>query len=449
MMSLAAVRSIFSVPNARDGDVQRRGELILQATVIAQGALLLVLATVPDDPTSWSPWTLMSRAGLVVNPVAFYLAKRARIEAASILVTIWCLLLMLAAAVFSGPGSNRMGSVVECILFIGCVADTWVTIAFGGAFAAFVAVLATAESIGLFTPLHVVLEPPWAPFLRQIIGVGVLVTVLRRGYDRLHRQVAERERSAAAAVASTRSLNASLERLVEERTRALSTARNRLSGLAGDLADHLTADLANMRDRLQAFLVREAELGAERLADVATAEEAAERLAAMIVRLHQHANLGKSGLCPSAIDMTTLVNAVVEEYRRADETGPVDWKIDALPPAWADEALIRTVVENLTGNALKFSKGRTPARIHIGFEPESQRYFVRDNGVGFDPRRTDKLFRPFQRLHREDEFEGYGLGLANVKRIIERSGGDVAADGVVGQGAVVYFRLQPVPEKRP
>jgi signal transduction histidine kinase len=448
MSSLASVRSIFSVPNARDGDVQRRGELILQATVIAQGALLLVLVTTPDNPMSWSPWTLMSRAGLVVNPVAFYLAKRARIEAASILVTIWCLLLMFAAAVFSGPGSNRLGSVVECILFIGCVADTWVTLAFGAVFAVFIAVLATAESAGLFTPIHVVIEPPWMPFLRQIIGVGVLVTVLRRGYDRLHRQVAERERAAAAAVASARTLNASLERRVDERTRALSSARDRLSGLADELAGHLTTDLAGMRDRLKGFLLREAGLGPERLADVATAEEAAERLAAMIVRLHQHANLGKSGLCPTAIDMTALVNAVVEEFRRADETGPVDWTIDALPPAWADEALIRTVVENLAGNAIKFSKGRNPARIHIGFDPESGRYFVRDNGVGFDPRRTGKLFRPFQRLHREDEFEGYGLGLANVKRIIERSGGDVAADGVVGQGAVVYFRLQPAPRKR-
>jgi light-regulated signal transduction histidine kinase (bacteriophytochrome) len=243
-------------------------------------------------------------------------------------------------------------------------------------------------------------------------------------------------------------LNASLERRVDERTRALSSARDRLSGLADELAGHLTTDLAGMRDRLKGFLLREAGLGPERLADVATAEEAAERLAAMIVRLHQHANLGKSGLCPTAIDMTALVNAVVEEFRRADETGPVDWTIDALPPAWADEALIRTVVENLAGNAIKFSKGRNPARIHIGFDPESGRYFVRDNGVGFDPRRTGKLFRPFQRLHREDEFEGYGLGLANVKRIIERSGGDVAADGVVGQGAVVYFRLQPAPRKR-
>jgi light-regulated signal transduction histidine kinase (bacteriophytochrome) len=204
-----------------------------------------------------------------------------------------------------------------------------------------------------------------------------------------------------------------------------------------------------MRDRLQGFLVKEAGLGADRLADVTTAEEAAERLAAMIVRLHQHADLGKSGLRPGAIDMSALVNAVVEEYRRADETGPVEWQIDRLPPAWADLALIRTVVENLVANAIKFSKRRRPARIHIGFESASGRYFVRDNGVGFDARRAAKLFRPFQRLHREEEFEGYGLGLANVKRIIERSGGDVSAEGAVGQGAVVFFRLPAAEGRRP
>jgi light-regulated signal transduction histidine kinase (bacteriophytochrome) len=106
--------------------------------------------------------------------------------------------------------------------------------------------------------------------------------------------------------------------------------------------------------------------------------------------------------------------------------------------------LLRIVLENLLGNAWKFTAQRVPARIEFGIAPQadgSAAYFVGDNGVGFDMIYADKLFRPFQRLHSENEFPGTGIGLATVQRIIQRHGGRVWAEGVVGKGAAFYFTM--------
>ncbi|MBW8822683.1 MAG: hypothetical protein JF567_00310, partial [Xanthomonadales bacterium] len=105
-----------------------------------------------------------------------------------------------------------------------------------------------------------------------------------------------------------------------------------------------------------------------------------------------------------------------------------------------DASLVRTLVQNLIGNAWKFTRSRETAHIRFGRDPEG-RYFVEDNGVGFDPAYAGKLFQPFQRLHAESEFVGYGIGLATVRRIVERHGGILQAHGEVGRGARFTFTL--------
>jgi light-regulated signal transduction histidine kinase (bacteriophytochrome) len=201
-----------------------------------------------------------------------------------------------------------------------------------------------------------------------------------------------------------------------------------------------------MRRQLDQFVITEAALGPDALRDVTRASSAAARLSLMTERLHEHAIVGTAALRPAPIAMDGLIHEVIDEYARA--AGPsVEWHVEPLPPAWGDPAMVRMVIENLVSNAVKFSRTRSSPRIDIGHDP-ARGYFVRDNGVGFDPARAGNLFSPFHRLHREDEFEGHGLGLANVRRILHRSGGDITADARLDGGATFFFRLAPRSSER-
>jgi light-regulated signal transduction histidine kinase (bacteriophytochrome) len=121
----------------------------------------------------------------------------------------------------------------------------------------------------------------------------------------------------------------------------------------------------------------------------------------------------------------------------------IQFSVQKLPHASGDQALIKEVLVNLLSNAFKFSKFRETATVEVGAYPEKERnvYFVKDNGVGFDMQYYDKLFSVFQRLHSAEEFEGTGVGLAIVQRIVRRHGGSVWAEGKVGEGATFYFTL--------
>jgi light-regulated signal transduction histidine kinase (bacteriophytochrome) len=140
---------------------------------------------------------------------------------------------------------------------------------------------------------------------------------------------------------------------------------------------------------------------------------------------------------------------VVEGINGEIQDRQVAWTIDPLPAIHGDSNLIRTVFENLLGNAVKFTGQREQARIHVGCVPGEDAetvIFIRDNGAGFDPAYAQKLFGVFQRLHRQDEFEGTGIGLANVQRIIQRHGGRVWAEARPDQGATFYVAFQGPPQ---
>jgi light-regulated signal transduction histidine kinase (bacteriophytochrome) len=171
------------------------------------------------------------------------------------------------------------------------------------------------------------------------------------------------------------------------------------------------------------------------------------RMGQLIDDLLAFSRLGRKELETRQVDMRELARGVADEVRRLEGERPLDITVAPLPPAQGDRALLRQVVSNLVQNAAKFTRGRGDARIEVGFQGNGNQtvYYVKDNGAGFDSRYADKLFGVFQRLHRSEEFEGTGVGLAIVKRIVQRHGGRVWAEGKADEGATFYFTL-PVAE---
>jgi PAS domain S-box-containing protein len=177
---------------------------------------------------------------------------------------------------------------------------------------------------------------------------------------------------------------------------------------------------------------------------------AARQMGRLIDDLLSFSRMGRAALQPTRVDQSALVAAIVREGRYAQTHPALTWRIDPLPAAHGDPAMLRQVWANLIDNAVKYSAKTPRPRIEISAYPAGSDnretvYFVRDNGAGFDPRYIDKLFGVFQRLHTAAEFEGTGIGLANVRRIIARHGGRTWAEGRPGGGATFYFSLPASP----
>lgn len=164
----------------------------------------------------------------------------------------------------------------------------------------------------------------------------------------------------------------------------------------------------------------------------------------LIQDLLTFSRLGRQQISTSEIDMESLAKEVFEQVKiQVPNQGVVEFKLGSLPRARGDSAMIRQVFVNLFSNALKFTRGLQVAIIEVGYRKEGDAgfYYVKDNGAGFDMRYVEKLFGVFQRLHTVDEFEGTGIGLALVKRIITRHGGKIWVEGALNQGACFYFTL--------
>jgi light-regulated signal transduction histidine kinase (bacteriophytochrome) len=153
--------------------------------------------------------------------------------------------------------------------------------------------------------------------------------------------------------------------------------------------------------------------------------------------------LSRKEIQPAPVDMKSLALSVFGELTSEPARERIDFKVGKLPMANGDPALLHQVWINLLSNAIKFSSKQERAVIEVGSKHSDEQavYYVRDNGAGFDIQYVDKMFGVFQRLHSEDDFEGTGVGLAIVQRIVQRHGGRVWAEGVVNKGATLYFSL--------
>ena len=239
-------------------------------------------------------------------------------------------------------------------------------------------------------------------------------------------------------------LNAELEQRVADRTAELDGANQELEAFAYSVSHDLRAPLRH----ISGFSNLLAERAGDQMDDkgrhyVEVISTSVRQMGVLIDDLLQFSRTGRAELRIEPVDMDATLAEALEPLRREADGRDVEWSIGELPSVVADRALLRQVWANLVGNAVKYTRGRTPARIEIGAAGANREFvfYVRDNGVGFDMQYVHKLFGVFQRLHSDAEFEGTGIGLANVKRIVTRLGGAVWAEGKPGLGATFYFSL--------
>ncbi len=238
--------------------------------------------------------------------------------------------------------------------------------------------------------------------------------------------------------------NEELEQRVIERTAELEIANKELEAFSYSVSHDLRAPLRAISG-FSEMLVEDYgdKLDSDGRHQLKVIQSSARDMGQLIDDLLAFSRLGRKEMSVSVIDMGALVREVFKKLQLAPDSSKARLKAEELAPASGDPAMIREVFSNLLSNAIKFTEPREKAVIEVGsrLEGEEHIYSVRDNGVGFDMKYVDKLFRVFQRLHRTEEFEGTGIGLALVQRIIHRHGGRVWAESKVNQGATFYFTL--------
>jgi signal transduction histidine kinase len=433
----------LTVRDAKDEDTRRGCGVIMAVSFLLGAFLLLGLATTRLHDATMLTWTV-AWLGLPTTLGSFALARSGRDRLAATLLTAYAFSGVLFVCVSDGPDGQRFGLMTVAVLLAGSLIRGWVTALMAAGFAVLAVAIDTLPAVQALALPNSFTRAQHLPYLRQSALCGLLVYFLRRGYDYLYAEVSRHDRERAAALHETRKLNESLERLAGERTKHLEATRDRVASIANDVAVDLQGDIGRIGDKLVELRAATAVTDPDRLADLGKASLAAERLGAMVQNLVDHARLGRVALSPANLDMNALAHAVVEQARASPEGARVAFSLQPLPATRADPVLLRSVLENLVSNAVKFSARRRWPTVTIGFS--QGRYFVSDNGAGFDPRYVERLFAPFSRLHSRGEYEGQGIGLANVRSIIERHGGEVEAAGEVDGGARFSFRL---PEERP
>ncbi len=307
--------------------------------------------------------------------------------------------------------------------------------------------------------ISVVITPPWwgTWWFYTLSGMALLASAfaafslrirsIKMRNLRLEREVAQRTAELRKKSDELRESQAALMSNVEdlnEKSVALEAANRELEAFAYSVSHDLRAPLRHVDGFMEMLVKRTSGLLDEKSSQyMDNISGAAKRMGTLIDDLLSFSRMGRREMQASQVDMSSLVKEIIRDLAPDLANRDVKWEIAELPNISGDSSLLRVALVNLISNALKFTGPRELAIIEVGFEEQDDVtvFWVRDNGVGFDPEYAQKLFGVFQRLHRDDEFEGTGIGLANVSRVVERHGGRVWAEGQLDQGATFYFTI--------
>jgi signal transduction histidine kinase len=296
-------------------------------------------------------------------------------------------------------------------------------------------------TLGLGMVVKVDTAEIFGPIREQLgVALGLLLVLAAAGTAVLRRQVKPLAARLLESERKLTGLNAELDRRIVE----LQAANQELEAFSYSVSHDLRAPLRHISgyaEMLWEEAAQKLDDSARRHLDVI--RDSVSRMGKLIDSLLAFSRMSRIELAFEDVDMQALARQALEEAERLPGHPPIEWIVAPLPAAKGDAATLRQVWLNLLSNAVKYSAKRAAPRIEIGCERlgDALCYSVRDNGAGFDMRYAHKLFGVFQRLHQQDEFEGTGIGLASVRRILSRHGGRIWAEGKPGEGAAFFFTL--------